>query len=76
MSRILIEASSASIKSSMLTLFFSSSLSDFVLGRRESLFAAVCLISEIWRTLKLNKRIYVSHRVTKALGKSVPERLS
>jgi hypothetical protein len=76
MGRTLIEASFISIKSLILTSFSSSLLSDFVLRRRENPFIAVYLIFEIWRTLKLNKRIYINYRVIKVSGKSALKRLS
>ena len=75
-SRTLIEISSILIKLLILTLFSSLLSSDFVLGRRESLFAVVCLIFRIWRTLKLNRRIYINYRVTRVPGKSALKRLS
>ncbi len=58
------------------SVYFSLISSDLVRGRRERLSATIYFISEIYRILKSNKRIYASHLVIRALERSAPDRFS
>jgi hypothetical protein len=68
--------SSAVMKLSMSFSCISLILSEAVRGRREKPLVTVCLVPEICRISKSNSRIYASHRVSKALSKSVSDLLN